>query len=186
MFWKLSLRIAVCCAFIQVVELKLCLAQSSGSGKQPPGQQHCSAYHSLSNRLFQSHPPASSQCLMSVCWARARCVRCASIQRTQTEFKCWPSLSSLLPKASSVLTTHTLSLNDQSASLEVKREGGHRGRQSPNSHSSLAAWRSAQGVGLLFTTYCSVAVWLLLRKCWTQQEEKIGGSFRHSHHMQYS
>lgn len=72
-----SSRITV--RFYTFVELKLCLAQSLSSRKQPPGQQQCSAYHSLSNLFIPSHHPTSSECLMSVCWVCTHCAVCVQM-----------------------------------------------------------------------------------------------------------
>ncbi len=140
---------------LTVFELKLCLAQSFSSAPNTrlvsSIAQHITAYPicSFSHNIPLHH---SAWCLSAGCalWL------CSVLHgAVQSKFKCWPSLSCLLPKASSVLTTHTLSLNDQSASLEVKREGGAQGPSITKEPQLIGCMenRSEKAVqSLLFTT----------------------------------
>lgn len=174
LLWKLCST--TCCAFTRLRAVNSRLVSSIA--------QHIAAYPiGSSSHIIPLHH--SAWCLSAGC---ALAVRCASIQCTQREFKCRPSLSCSLPKASSVLATHTLSLNDQSASLEVKREGGPGGpsvTKEPRPIGCIVKCTSAS------SSQHSVAVCecLIIIKQeqlrWTAGEE-IGADFRHSHDMQYS
>ena len=100
-------------------------------------------------------------------------MQCASIQRTQSSSV---DLSYAL-KASSVLATHTLSLNDQSASLEVKREGLGTG----------PVKKKRRGVQcLLFynTVWLSKSGWLISKRSsngeHNRRKEQVGASDIHT------
>lgn len=143
------------------------------SRKQPPRSAASLSMSQLIQRLFpvtSSHfITAPDVCLLGV---HSLC-SVLSIQRTQSSSV---DLSYAL-KASSVLATHTLSLNDQSASLEVKREGLGTG----------PVKKKRRGVQcLLFynTVWLSESGWLLSKRSYNgehnRRKEQVGASDIHT------